>query len=56
VPGVTVGANNLRGSDVPVSFVRSFFEQKKPDDVPAFCSNIVEGFAEGKHDEQKRSA
>jgi protease I len=26
-----------------------------PGDVPDFCSNVVEEFAEGKHDEQKRS-
>jgi deglycase len=26
------------------------------DDVPAFCSKIVEKFAEGEHEEQVRSA
>ncbi len=30
VPGGTVGADNLRGSEEAVSFVRSFFEQEKP--------------------------
>jgi protease I len=30
VPGGTVGADNLRGSDEAVSFVRGFFEQEKP--------------------------
>src|ERR671927_1545123 len=30
VPGGTVGADNLRGSDEAVSFVRGFFEQGKP--------------------------
>ena len=30
VPGGTVGADNLRGSDEAVSFVRGFFEQAKP--------------------------
>ena len=30
VPGGTVGADNLRGSDEAVAFVRSFFEQAKP--------------------------
>jgi protease I len=112
VPGGTVGADNLRGSDEAVSFVRGFFEQEKPvgvichgpwtlveadvvrgrtvtsyptlktdirnaggewvdqevvtdqglvtsrnpDDLPAFCSKLVEEIAEGKHAEQARSA
>ena len=30
VPGGTVGADNLRGSEEAVGFVRSFFEQEKP--------------------------
>ena len=30
VPGGTVGADNLRGSDEAVSFLRGFFEQAKP--------------------------
>src|SRR3954449_9634668 len=30
VPGGTVGADKLRGSDEAVSFVRGFFEQSKP--------------------------
>ncbi len=29
---------------------------RNPDDLPAFCSKIVEEFAEGKHEDQKRSA
>jgi protease I len=112
MPGGTVGADKLRGSDEAVSFVHSFFDQAKPvgvichgpwmlveadvvkgrtltsyptlqtdirnaggnwvdeevvtdqglvtsrnpDDVPAFCSKIVEEFAEGKHEDQRRSA
>jgi protease I len=112
VPGGTVGADKLRGSDEAVSFIHSFFEQAKPvgvichgpwtlveadvvkgrtltsyptvqtdirnaggnwvdeevvtdqglvtsrnpDDVPAFCSKIVEEFAEGKHEDQRKSA
>jgi protease I len=112
VPGGTVGADKLRGSDEAVSFVHSFFNQAKPvgvichgpwilveadvvkgrtltsyptlqtdirnaggnwvdeevvvdqglvtsrnpDDVPAFCAKVVEEFAEGKHEDQRRSA
>lgn len=29
---------------------------RNPDDLPAFCSKIVEEFAEGIHEEQRRSA
>jgi protease I len=29
---------------------------RKPDDLPAFCSKLVEEFAEGKHREQAKSA
>ena len=35
VPGGTVGADNLRGSEEAVAFVRGFFEEAKP--VAAIC-------------------
>ena len=112
VPGGTVGADNLRGNEEAVSFVRGFFEQgkpvgvichgpwtlveadvvrgrtltsyptlqtdirnaggtwvdeevvtdqglvtsRRPSDLEAFNAKIVEEFAEGKHEEQAKSA
>ena len=35
VPGGTVGADKLRGSDEAIGFIRAFFDQKKP--VAAIC-------------------
>ena len=33
-----------------------FVTSRKPDDLPAFCSKLVEEFAEGKHRAQAKSA
>lgn len=50
IPGGTVGADTLRGSEDAVAFVRSFFEQGKP--VAAICHGpwlLVEaGMLEGR--------
>ena len=35
MPGGTVGADKLRGSDEAIGFIRAFFDQKKP--VAAIC-------------------
>ena len=39
-------------ADVDASDYDGLVTSRKPDDLPAFCSKIVEEFAEGKHEQQ----
>ena len=42
--------------DEEVHVDRGLTSSRKPDDLPAFCSKIVEEFAEGQHEELKEQA
>jgi protease I len=42
--------------DEEVVVDQGLVSSRKPDDLPAFCAKLVEELAEGKHDEQARSA
>jgi protease I len=42
--------------DQEVHVDRGLTTSRNPDDLPAFCSKIVEEFAEGKHEELKQQA
>jgi protease I len=41
--------------DEEVVVDQGLVSSRKPDDLPAFCSKLVEEFCEGRHDEQARS-
>jgi protease I len=42
--------------DEEVHVDRGLTSSRKPDDLPAFCSKIIEEFAEGQHEELKQQA
>jgi protease I len=42
--------------DEEVHVDRGVTSSRKPDDLPAFCSKIIEEFAEGQHEELKQQA
>lgn len=45
-----------RWVDEQVVVDQGLVSSRKPDDIPAFCSKIVEEFAEGRHEGQRAAA
>jgi len=57
-PSLQTDIRNAGGNWVDEEVVTDagLVSSRNPDDLPAFCSKIVEEFAEGKHEEQRKSA
>ena len=57
-PTLQTDIRNAGGNwvDEEVVVDQGLVTSRNPDDLPGFCSKIVEEFAEGKHEDQKRSA
>jgi protease I len=57
-PSLKTDIRNAGGTWVDEEVVtdQGLVSSRNPDDLPAFCSKIIEEFAEGEHEEQRRSA
>jgi protease I len=57
-PSLKTDIENAGGKwvDEEVHVDSGLTSSRNPDDLPAFCAKIVEEFAEGKHEDQARSA
>ena len=57
-PSVSTDLKNAGANwvDQEVVVDQGLVTSRKPDDLPAFIDKVIEEFAEGKHEEQRRSA
>ena len=57
-PSLKTDIRNAGGTwvDEEVHVDQGLVSSRNPDDLPAFCSKLVEEFAEGRHEGQRRSA
>ena len=55
-PSLETDIRNAGGTwvDEEVHVDAGLVTSRKPDDIPAFCAQAIEEFAEGRHDEQAR--
>lgn len=47
LPGGVINRDQLRVNPKAVEFVKSFFQEGRPDDIPAFNRKMIEAFADG---------